>query len=52
MASTKIYEHVRIRFNKRGSMDIIQKLVFRAYKGLLKLEVNIKEACPFYTSST
>jgi hypothetical protein len=44
MAATKINEHVKIKFSKWGSTDIIKNMIIKIYDGLLKLEVDIKEA--------
>jgi hypothetical protein len=44
MAATKINEHVKIKFSKWGSTDIIKNMIIKVYDGLLKLEVDIKEA--------
>lgn len=44
MAATMIGEHVWISYNKWGSTDTIKNMIFKVYDGLLKLEVDAKEA--------
>jgi hypothetical protein len=44
LASTKINEHVKTTFNYTGSTDNIKRLVIKVYEGLLKWEIQVKEA--------
>lgn len=43
IASTKINDHVGVTYNNRGSADILIMMITKAYDGLLKVEVDLRE---------